>query len=120
MKRDLALSVVFSSIVGIPIAIGFWRIHCESRDVAKRSAVRALVAEIECEATSYFDDHGTYPPRLDELAIKVFPDGGDATLIEEMCYRSAGETIVLRWGESRWIIRQEKSRESSIESHTFD
>ena len=110
MKRTLAITAMFFSVVGISVATVVSHIQAEARNAAKESAVLALVAEIEREATVYFDDHGTYPPRLDELAVKVFPDGGDATLIEEMCYRADGETVVLSWGESRWTIRQQKSR----------
>ncbi len=120
MKRELAITALFFSVVGVSIATVVSHVRAEIRDVAKRSAVRALVQEIKREATIYFDDHGTYPPRLDELAIKVFPDGGNATLIEEMRYSTDGETIVLSWCESRWTIRQKTSRESSIESHTSD
>lgn len=102
MKRMLVFAALLFSAVGIPIAIEISHVRTEAREAAKKSAVLALVTEIECEATIYYDEHGIYPSTLAELRITVFPDGGDATLLEEIRYGSDGETIQLSWGNSRW------------------
>ena len=91
------------------MAIGLSRIHDQSREAAKRSAVLGLITEIERAASIFYDEHGTYPSTLVEMEITVFPDGGGARLLEEILYTTDGESFSVSWHGIRWTKRRDES-----------
>ncbi|WP_146583130.1 hypothetical protein [Neorhodopirellula pilleata] len=106
MKNSRVVAVVLFVAIGFPIAMTGWQTWTTAAESAKKSAVLALLDEIERTATAHYDESGTYPATIDEMAISVFPDGGNPAMLDEIHYASDGDKMTLEWREFR-VIRPE-------------
>ncbi|TWU65325.1 hypothetical protein [Crateriforma conspicua] len=101
MKDKRVVAAVVVAAVGVPIAIATWQAWASAAEGARKSAVLALMDEIERTATSHYDEFGSYPSSIGEMSISAFPDGGTPSMLDEIDYTSDGDSMTLEWGEFR-------------------
>jgi hypothetical protein len=69
----------------------FYQVHL----VAQESAQLALLSEAAQMLGAYRKEHGEYPASLESIAFS-YPDGGDASMVENLRYVSDGKTYSLK------------------------